>query len=116
MSLSHAQHQTGSVTVDTATPNTHPPRCHVGGTLPVASGASHAGFHNPAARTSAATMHDNACCNTAACQSACAHPCATDVNAIVVVAPQRPTPDRSRPLDLSHRAPALPNLIRPPIG
>lgn len=56
------------------------------------------------------------CCDLSACQCACVHHYAATIVVGVLTAPLLPGSDITRSLDVSHRAPALPHLIRPPIS
>lgn len=56
------------------------------------------------------------CCDSSACQCACVHQSAATIVASFLVAPLPPAVGTAGTLDVSHRAPALPHLIRPPIS
>ncbi|MGH8076317.1 MAG: CopL family metal-binding regulatory protein [Lysobacter sp.] len=56
------------------------------------------------------------CCDSSACQCAWVHHYAATIVAGFFTAALLPETGITRALDVSHRAPALPHLIRPPIG
>ncbi|MEZ0470042.1 CopL family metal-binding regulatory protein [Luteimonas salinilitoris] len=56
------------------------------------------------------------CCESGDCRCTCMHHCQA---AVVAVALDAPTPEHDesvRPMSSAHASPALPHLIRPPIG
>ncbi|WP_313231832.1 CopL family metal-binding regulatory protein [Stenotrophomonas acidaminiphila] len=56
------------------------------------------------------------CCKSSACRCACVHACASALPTYLYVSVQLALGLHVRPLPLGHTAPALPHLIRPPIG
>nr|WP_280640385.1 CopL family metal-binding regulatory protein [Pseudoxanthomonas mexicana] len=56
------------------------------------------------------------CCKSSACRCACVHACASALPAHMYVSVQLALGLHVMPLPLGHAAPALPHLIRPPIG
>jgi hypothetical protein len=73
-----------------------------------------AGHHGQASEDAAPATPD--CCKSSTCQCACVHcpcpPLTTTAAAFVALNPEAAV----RELALGHPAPALPHLIRPPIG
>ena len=84
--------------------------------------AHHSAEHHPDATSieKAGTGHgDHAgpdCCKSSACRCACVHACASALPARLHVSVQLALGLDVMPLPLGHAAPALPHLIRPPIG
>lgn len=84
--------------------------------------AHHSAEHHPDATSieKAGTGHgDHAgpdCCKSPACRCACVHACASALPARLHVSVQLALGLDVMPLPLGHAAPALPHLIRPPIG
>jgi hypothetical protein len=71
----------------------------------------------PAAPVPAKSGHPSLdCCQSGACQCACVHPAPAAVPAIAFAAVSIGHARSARPMPTSHAAPALPDLIRPPIG
>lgn len=56
------------------------------------------------------------CCQTGECRCACMHHCQAAVVAVVLNATVPVHTDSVRPMYSAHASPALPHLIRPPIG
>lgn len=84
--------------------------------------AHHSAEHHPDATSieKGGTGHgDHAgpdCCKSSACRCACVHACASALPARLHVSVQLALGLDVMPLPLGHAAPALPHLIRPPIG
>jgi hypothetical protein len=64
----------------------------------------------------AAPDKSDQCCDSSTCQCACMHHCAATIVGSLAVLPLQPAADVERAIDVSHRTPALPHLIRPPIS
>lgn len=56
------------------------------------------------------------CCKSGACRCACVHHATAAILGLGLVAPIVGHAASVRPMSMGHAAPALPNLIRPPIG
>jgi hypothetical protein len=56
------------------------------------------------------------CCESGMCRCACLHHVPVALVALTFVAPVLVHPDSVRPMSVGHATPALPHLIRPPIG
>lgn len=56
------------------------------------------------------------CCESGACRCACMHQSQAAVIAMTVIIPAIEHADSVRPMPPAHASPALPHLIRPPIG
>ncbi len=84
--------------------------------------AHHSAEHHPDATSiekAGAGHGDHAgpdCCKSSACRCACVHACASALPARLHVSVQLALGLDVMPLPLGHAAPALPHLIRPPIG
>ncbi len=76
----------------------------------------------PAAVTASDATSDNSghpspdCCETGACRCACVHQCQATIPAIAFQLAVIEKVSIMRPMTSGHESPAVPHLIRPPIG
>ena len=66
--------------------------------------------------STAHASHDGDCCEDGTCRCSCMHTCHAMVRAITVVPTVIEHASSSGRMQASHAPPALPHLIRPPIG
>ena len=70
----------------------------------------------PEGASTAHASHDGDCCEDGTCRCSCMHTCHAMVRAIAVVPAVIEHASSSGRMPASHAPPALPHLIRPPIG
>lgn len=109
MAAGHAEHQ-GAAVQNAAVDQTMPP-CHGHDAMTMDDMAQSA----VPPEAPATPEEPEQCCDSSTCQCVCVHQCAATIVASLLTAPLQPAAGIERALDVSHRAPALPHLIRPPI-